>query len=303
MHARTLAIMAARLETDFDMRSVLVSALLFFSVPATATSTKPGEIEQLMTLRVDGEIEVDKTGRVSSYQAETPLPEEFAAIVDKAVAGWTFHPPVLNGKPATARAKVRITLASRQEQDQHHVWVDDVSFPAQKVSEREGRVSVEVPASNYRVVESAPKPRYPTFAVGALVSLDARVDSSGRVIDAAATQCRVHAIQADMPVSRACKTLEREAIRAAKQWTLAYEGRDGGTADLRHVSINLQYAVPHLDVSSDHAPGVWRPESRTAYRDSPWQSENRIGVADVHSHGLPRAPVLDLRTGIIEEAL
>jgi len=295
--------LAARFATDSNMRLATLSALLLLSAPAFA-STAPGEIERVMTLRIDGEVEVDKNGNVSSYHVETPLPEEFGEIVDKAVAGWTFHPPVANGKPATARAKMRITLASRDEQGKHHVWVDSVTFPHEKVAEREGRVAIEVPASTFRVAEPAPKPRYPAFAVGALVSLDLRVDPSGRVLDVAPTQCRIHAIEAGTNASRACKALERESMRVAKQWTLAYEGANGGMEGARHGTINLHYTVPHLDVTADHAPGIWRPEMRTAYRAPSWQSgDRRVGAADVVSHGLPRAPDLALREGIIGEAL
>ena len=75
----------------------------------------------IMTMRVDGEITLGQNGGVLDYRITTPIKPEMQKLLDKAVRNWTFQPVI-------AKNNMRITLAAREAGRGYAVSVDNVTF-------------------------------------------------------------------------------------------------------------------------------------------------------------------------------
>jgi hypothetical protein len=275
-------------------RLPLLLALAFAApvVAGDAPDTQP--IESVVTLRVDGNIEIDANGKVMSHQLDTDIPEAIKAIVDKAVATWKFAPPTLGGKPADgARSRMRISLSAK-DVEQNGVKglamkIDNVTFPAAPGAKREpGDASMR---SNNKL-------KHPGVPAEAVLTFNLRYDQKGKVVDLAPTQCTVLAIDPTTTPEKACAEFERTSVMAIKRWRLDVE--PGGRDALATGTLALQFRM--MGTKSREAPGEWRPELRTPYRKAPWEAVDapRVGASDVDGVGgmIPRTAGLTLLEGI-----
>lgn len=255
-----------------------------------------------MVLRIDGEIEIDREGRVRSHRLDTKLVEGLRIPVDRAVARWTFMPPSLPEGQDTVRSPMQITLAARALDKGYALTVDKASF---RLAE-DAQVNAEglVAQGDLVIVSARPKPRPPGYRVLADVIVEIRVDRSGRIMDVVPTRCTILGLDTRMPPALACADLESRSVAASKQWTLRYEP---GQADPVEEVISGQVTVRYTGrgITMNDADGKWREQWRTQHRPAPWRKEKPHvdPAAVVEGEPVRGAQGLKLRDGIIGQAL
>ena len=200
-------------------RSLPLLLALAFAAPVGASDTTyPQSLESVLTLRLDGDIEIDANGRVLSHKLDTELPPAMSALIDKAVARWKFQPPTEDGKPLDrARSRMHIALVANEvEKDGKKglvMKIENVRFPPPPVDP----AAKPVPGT-----PSLRPQRLPKFNVPAEVMLTIAVqyDASGKVLDVAPSQCTVLALGRGVDGQNACEKLERNTVQAVRQWKI-----------------------------------------------------------------------------------
>jgi hypothetical protein len=262
------------------MRSKCLLLLsMAFALPAVAAGANgTRSFESVLTLRVDGEVEIDANGGVVSHKLDTALPEEFRASIDKAVARWRFQPPTEDGKPVErVRSRMRIALAAHEAGKDFIMKIENVTFPG--------------PRQDPAATEHPKPPRLTYSHVGphktmaeALVTYHIKYDAAGRVLDVWPTQCTVLTLANALNPKRACQELERHGVAAARQWRLE---ATPDAPDHMTGSISLHFATSQNAQRVD-VPGQWRREVRSSFRSAPWLQSDvpRVGTSDVSGSGL-----------------
>ena len=256
---------------------------LALATPAIAGETQYTEsLESVLTMRIDGEIEVAADGHVKSHKLNTELPPEIRTPVDKAIGAWRFAPPTMDGKPVEAAiGKMRIALVASQRDDKNYVLkIENVVFNEAATQ------AASSPPQVSRDITIASKRSMPRFRASAnvLVSMLFHIDPNGAVLDVAPTQCTVLAIAPAQDPTVACKTLERESVIALRNWKFnVAKGGDGQPVDAM-----MGVFFSRDGSSSVLEPGKWRRELRSAYRPAPWAKADdpRMGTSDVTDGGL-----------------
>lgn len=254
--------------------SLLTLMLLF---PCHVAQSKLPAGESLMTLRIEGEIEVDKAGRVSTHRLDTKLTDDVRDLVSSAVAQWTFEPPAVAGAPATARAPMRITLAARRTGKDYSVSVDNVVF-----------LPREPELSKLTLVKTTPRPKPPAFMAVAVVTLSIGVDRSGRILDVAPTQCSIHAIERHVMPADACRDLEKRSVAAGRKFKLKYEPNGDAAPEAEPIYGVVAFHFRGRGIEIDDAAGRWRAEWRTPYRPAPG-SNRKTYVSALRMHSRKRS--------------
>ena len=254
----------------------LLAALI--ASPAFATTA---DFEEVLTMRVDGELVVDANGKVAAHTIHTAVPDEYRAIVARAARDWTFNPPLaMEGNVASARGPMRITMSAAQNGDGFAVAIDNVSFP-----QTASGTANKSRASSNGVLRATkqPLPKYPDVPAHGVVMVDARVSPDGIVRDAVATQCSVHSVAREHVRERArvCDAMALNAVHAIKRWTFAYEPGAAPARGDHHITLPVEYLPTRR--SNKDTTGQWRREWRTAYAPAPWRStgSERVGTASV----------------------
>lgn len=256
-------------------RLPLMLAVGFLATPAVADSQYTQALESVLTMRIDGEVEVAGDGSVKSHTLATELPPEIRTPVEKAIASWRFAPPTVAGKPvAAARSKMRIALVARESGKDYVVKIENVTFAGPEATDdasEPGGVSIA-------------KRKLPNFRtpVDALVTLLLHVDADGKLLDVVPTQCTVVAIAPGQNGVNACKTLERTGVAAVRGWT--FKVAPGG--DGKPTTAALAFWFTMTRSPADMSPGKWRREQRSEYRAAPWENAPRVGTADIAEGGL-----------------
>jgi hypothetical protein len=249
-------------------------------------------MEEVLTMRVDGEITVDATGKVVGHALKTELQPKLRELIDKAMLTWVFFPPVVNGKPTAVKSDMRITLLGKKAGDGYDVTIDNVLFSradfrdwsVPKRGEKEKKNSARTTADgvSLSIKTMKPRPRYPQhWNVNGIVTILVNIAPDGRIIDAVSTQCSLY-FAGGTPIQRqrACRTLEDSAASAIKQWTVTIDGHGKPVAPIaRSGTVPLHYVMvgPHAEaIEKASQPGNWRLESRTPYRLPAWARGDRF---------------------------
>lgn len=280
------------------MRHASLALLLAVSSVSPGVFAGENDLEQVMTMRVAVDVAIAKDGSVLSHTIETPLPKAIHALVDKAVAGWTFVPPTVDGKAVSARGKMRISLSAKPAGERYAVTLENVVFPPEH-NDSKGRSG----GGLSRDVKRSPKPEF-KFPAEAIVAVELRMDPTGRVVDVAATQCSLLAIGRDRDPATSCRRLEEASLRAARKVRVSRSPAEGADRKLDTATLAYHFKLP--GESFEGPDGVWRSELRTAYRPAPWTagSDRRIGSADLGSHALmQQSDRFHLDPGIIGQTL
>lgn len=276
-------------------RLPLLLALAFAAPVVAGDAPALPPLESVVTMRVDGNIEIDATGKVISHTLDTALPAALQAIIDKAVATWKFEAPTEDGKPVErARSKMRISLSAKDVEPGGAkglaVKIDNVMFPpAQTEKKQPGEASLK--AQN----------RLPKFEASAeaMVTLNFRYEASGKIVDVAPSQCTILANDKQLTPEQACEAFERSSVQAFKRWKLKVE--PGGKDELASGTMGFKFLY-YGSRNTYEATGQWRPELRTPYRTAPWEPADapRIGTSDIDDNGglISSAPGLKLLEGI-----
>ncbi|NUS60889.1 MAG: hypothetical protein HOQ01_08075 [Lysobacter sp.] len=211
----------------------------------------PTPLVEVMTMRVEGAIEVDATGRVLSHAIDTKLPDAVRAKLDRAIPAWTFKPIEM---PAGTSAKVPmvLTIAATQVAEGHIVRLEAAEFADGPNGTRPTRVATRTYLKS------------PYRATDAIVRIAARVDADGHALDAASLGCTLYNAGGDA---------EEKALMCRRLEALSLEG----VLQARFREFNM--ALPGMGEvwfyfnpqgPMDERPGRWRVESSTGTRKVAW---------------------------------
>ena len=262
---------------------------------------RAAELEEVITMRVIGSVVVDPAGKVVSHALDSKLEDNLAGLVGKAVAAWTFAPPVVDGKPATVRSGMTITLAGREVNGGFEVRIDNVTFHLPP-----GGAS---PTPRVHLTKMRPDPKYPKFNVNGAVTIEIRFTPDGEVADAVATQCSLYfAGGSAADKSAACEAMAFNATSAIRKWRATVPVESTRDPDDLVGILPVQYmGVQGWEaVVASGKPGQWRRESRTRFAEPAWRAKGRqrVGTSDVADGALRMASSpLQLNEGAIGKTL
>lgn len=288
-------------------------ALSALSLAASAWAQSPPAppkppVDSIMTTRVDSEIAIDPSGALIDYRSETPLPDDVKTSLERQVRAWRFEPVLVQGKPVTAKARMRVTLAARQlGEERYAVTVDNVTFPATGYGVLPDAPPAAVTISSRKIVA----PSYPEglarARVGGVVLLYLRLSADGRVLEAAPVQTSLlNVYGSDKALAKGVAALEQATARAARSWQFNVQlHTDHPSARDLTVSMPVEFQAPGM---RETRPGQWRTEVRGARREPAWlQSDagnQRIGVSDVDAGDVvPLASAIKLASEVKGVAL
>ncbi len=272
----------------------LLALLIAPSLPALAGETGPAA-DSVMTMRVDGDITIDPQGQVTQYNVTTPVTPTIRNALDAAVRGWKFHTVEVDGQPANARSIMRVTLAARQASSGYAISVDNVTFRGvpedEPLKAGEVRANVDAPAPlGVRIFAKSRQPvKYPRAAERAGISgsvlLSFRVGRDGSAAQVFAMQSTLYNVRASAGVMHELrKSFENNAVAAVKHWhfDVRLNGEEPTSTSLTR-TMRVDYLSAGL--TAEGAPGQWRVESRSAWRQVPWlvdqPAAQKIKVSDL----------------------
>ncbi len=270
-----------RLQTIF-LSLLLAGIGLTDSQARTAKPTIP--MESVFIMQVDGWIVIDPHGKVASYQRDTTVPANLVGPIDRAVRGWLFKPVLIDGAPAQAKAKMRVTLAAQKTGDTYKVRVDNVTFPSPP---DEPQIMADGKPFAATIKKLKP-PEYPgdllMMGISGKVLLGLKIGLDGRVEECVALQTALLGISGGKPalLSAVAERLQQSAVEGAKKWRFTIDMEHGTpTVDRLSATVSINYVAGAAPFSSS---GKWRSETRTALVDMPWLPSEpgaaRVGVSD-----------------------
>jgi hypothetical protein len=257
-------------------------ALALTASLAVAKREMPPLLEEVMIMRVEGDIVVDATGRVVSHRITTKLTDGLRARLDKAVPGWQFQPVAPPDGANEVRRAMALTLAATKVDAGHVVRLEDAAFAdaAGIIVRQRDRGRPSLPVRSFI--------RSPYEETAAIVEVAALVEDTGRAKEVANIRCTLLNAGGDAEEKALmCGRLEGLATEAAK--LTRYKRGDLPLPGI--VSIDM-YFQPNGPI--DESAGKWRIESRTVLRAVPW--------APPAQPALP-ASTLSLRRGVIGATL
>lgn len=279
----------------------LVGGAMAMAMATTWAGTPlPGsEGEDVLTLRVDGQLSIDPEGRVKDYRISTQLDPQVERLVSRAVATWRFKPILVDGKPAIAHSPMRITLAAVEMDQGYQVSVDNVVFRPNTREEHEAAKASMAAHRDITVAGEPPEPRvwisskslrppeYPAgmmkSGVEGIVLLNLRLNPDGSVADVFAAQSSLLNVRGTQNIlDRGRALLERSAMMSAKRWTFVVDAEN--VASLKPSDLTVRVPVEYrLGPPQGSLAGKWRHEFRGPQLTPPWlaEAEATIGVSDM----------------------
>ncbi len=298
------------------VKRVLFGILLAMSsVQAAAASARvpvatPASGENVLTMRVDGELTIGTEGQVLTYKIRSKLDPQLQTLLDKAIPRWRLSPVRQGGKPVNARTPMRITLAATQVPQGYEVRLDNVVFKpiskedyeAQEAAVRarlasgESLTVGEEPPSQTVVFErrQMQPPGYPfglmRAGVEGMVLLRLRLNPDGTVADAMASQSSLFNIKgSNQTLDRARGLREKESLRAARHWawTVTAAHPERLTAEDLTISVPVEFRMGSSRDQTDNRTGGWRQEFRGPTLPVPWlmgkDGQQLVGVSDLNN--------------------
>lgn len=269
------------------MRTLVLASLLAMTGVATAAKPAPvpGFEQAVMTMQVDGDVEIGPTGEVVSYalqQTRKPLPPVIATRLPAQVKSWRFDPVLVDGKPVVARTRMRITLLASEQDGGYSISIDNVTFPR-----THGAVEVDAPRERSLRMVSRPRVEYPAAFVGrgldarVLVALDIAAD--GSLTDAAIIQSSIPDRTGEAAqFQQLAATLEREVLRGVRAMRFAVDApADADTSEPFHAVLPIEFRMGAREEAKSRT-GIWRVERRSDKRTPEWvEGADRDAVAGV----------------------
>ena len=269
------------------MKFLALAGLLLAAGLAPAAEKVPLEY----SLGIAGELVIDPQGKVKTYAMDDGLAQPLASLVQRNVEQWTFEPIVVDGKPVTAKTRMRLGLLAQPRGDDYELRVEYVYFGDAKPRGK-----------------SVP-PRYPRPAllagVQARVVVMAKVDAEGNVLDA-------HAYQSSVSVKRSEQRWRKAFAEASVAAALAskYEPTDeiagrrvGNTLTLPFTyTISQGSSKKELEANNKY----WRAYIPGPVSPPPWIGETAAGL-DTDALADGQSAALDspfrLKTDVIGKVL
>lgn len=288
---------------------VLIALLACGVAAATpAADADAAQSESLLTMRVDGEIAIDASGKPIDYRIASELQPELRQLIAKAVPAWSFWPVLIDGKAVAARTKMRITLAAQPAANGYSVRIDNVTFRDESAAAQKSPLpggDVEIAAKSLR------PPSYPVglqrYGAEGMVMLHLKLTPQGKVEQAFAVQSSLFNIRGKPDLmDKARALLEKNSIAAARRWSFSVDTKGiAVTAEDLTVAVPVSYV---LNRSDREKTAQWRHEVRGPMQGTPWlnatRMAQRIGSSDVDAgEVLDITSPLRLRHGVIGKAL
>lgn len=267
--------------------------------PASADAAAP--LESVVTMRLDGSITVDERGQVSEFHLDTPVVPVISTALGRIVPQWQFKPVLVDGKPHSARAKVRMILAAQKVGETYQARIDNAVF---RDSFDASANANESPA--LITAKRMPPPAYPFGALQAGISgrvlLAVKVRADGRADKVMPVQTLLFDVKGRELVLRAAiKQFEQAAVNATRSWRFNVAPRNTPRTDAdMTVMVPVQYIVGSAQLD---APGTWHTVIRGPKRKAQWLGEapglQRIGASDASGTELiPATSVVQLATEV-----
>lgn len=278
---------------------VLALWLTCAGAQAGTTPTEQASGENVLTMRVDGELTIGTQGEVEAYALRTELTPDLQKMLDKAIPKWAFVPIEQDGKPVRAKTPMRITLAAREVgEKKYEVKIDNVVFVPLTKEDRDAAEAAERAAgkavASLNRLQSHLYPKYPNELLAAGVEgialLRLRVNSDGSVADVFAEQSSLYNVKGSPRVlDKARALLVKSAMGAARKWTFSVENASPEQRQNIEVRVPVEYSLKEPDEARRYAEGtgVWRYEYRGPRLDPTWKKtedmELVVGVSDLNS--------------------
>jgi hypothetical protein len=284
------------------MHYARLATSLAFALALPASAANPPfhstGFEEVITMRVEGNLSIDARGNVVSHEVLTPITAHTREVIDRAVATWRFAPPMVRGEPVGgASSAMRVTLAGRKHNDSYAVSVDNVVFYDRAKDGKQARhaESAEKGGVSMAIVAQTRKVKHPSdfYANGAL-TMAIRANPDGTVAEVFPTQCSLYfAGGTSVDFARACRQMSAGAAAAIRTWKLRIE-LNGNVPSPRNLTatVPLRFHAYNRDMVKESAlAGNWRMEARTPFQQAPWLANDRfaqrVGASDVDgSQGL-----------------
>jgi hypothetical protein len=266
--------------------------------PVAGRATEPAAaeasvLETVLSLQVDGELDVAADGRVAAYRIDTRLTDGVRASLDRAIPTWRFEPRYAGEALAPVTVKMQLSLRAQQTGETYRVTLENVRMWNK---DRATASTVDTDAVTITPTRLTP-PRYPAALLGGGVEGKVLV---GLLLAPDGTVARAEVVQSQLydakgqegALRKALGLFERSTLEDARRWKFKV-GTQGGVP----TPADLTVFVPVGYVFDAHGPVEtrWRTVVRTAKRPPDWlptaDDRTRLGVADVGNGGaVPEAP-------------
>ncbi|UHQ19346.1 hypothetical protein LVB87_14340 [Lysobacter sp. KIS68-7] len=228
-----------------------VLAIAPMATNAASDQAMPPPLEEVMTMRVAGEIAVDPGGHVRGYVLASKVPDSIRARLDKAIPNWTFIAVAPPDGANESRTPMLLSLVATKVADGYAIRLEDVAFGAGGDDMRD---------------RLAPRTflKSPLRATNAIVRVAVRLDETGHAQEVAPIGCALHNAGGDAEEKALmCQRLEKLSAEAA---SLSHYARSSmALPGVGQVWFEFTSGGP-----IDDRLGKWRIESRTGTRDVPW---------------------------------
>lgn len=269
-------------------RSMLFAIGLALSCVAMAGEPAPsvvGKPQVLLTMRLDGWVDIDAAGKVAGYQMDVPVPEDLRANVDRAIRGWLFESVAIGEGKDIARARMRLTLRAEPQGEGYAARIVNVVFPP---TDAKTSTDAAAPSTAPIAVKSTRKPKMMLAGIAAGTLVAIKVGLDGRVEDAVAVQSMVMdddkaAFISVMPF------VEKSILEAVRKWKFRVDfGGKAPTPEMQTMLVAMFFNPDLTEAGVDQ--GVWHRQAVSPRRTIPWLptggASAPIGVADASNGDL-----------------
>lgn len=267
---------------------LLLGPMLLFSAFCSA---KEPELPagSIMTMRIDGELTIDTSGKVMAYDIATPLEPAVKQAVDRAVSAWRFSPVMLDGSAVRARTGMRVTLAARAVDAGYAISVDNVTFRDPPGATATKAAAAAMPEKVRISKSSMTPPKYPIgvhrAGITGQVLLYLHLSMDGKPEDVVAYQSTLfNARGSDKAMQIAREQFEKEAVRAARGWRFKVDTA-ASAEQLDPSDLTVTVPILYRFAADPEAAGAWRIELRGERATVPWLLAEKdvryAGVSDV----------------------
>ena len=272
------------------MASLRVLALAFTlaSTPAFARGPDAAKVplETVMSLQVEGEVDIDAAGDVVAFRFDAPPSESLRPALERTIRGWHFVPRVEGGLVQAQTLTLRMSLGASEAGGKYLSRIESVWLSAK--AKGKGRPLIEQDTVSFQP-SSMRAPIYPPglggLGITAKVLVVVRIGLDGKVADAVAVQSAlVDARDQSEGARRALKYFEDAALDGARRWRFDVTPHGVPTP------ADLTVLVPIYFWPDVIAPdGRWHSIVRTVRTPPPWlpatDDRSRLGVTDVGNGG------------------
>ena len=246
-----------------------------------AAAIEVADAESVMSMRVDGELVFDTTGKVIQHKVITEgLTDEVRDFADARMAQMHFEPVKIDGRLVNARTFTRMTLLARPkdngnfsiEMESAHFF--DGNFSANGAPKEDAEAK-RARAGGWTLATKRTGLSYPVGLarsnVSGAVAVRVLLREDGSVEDAFVTQSALFNVRGrDKALDRARALFEKESLRAVRTWKFNPPANKGDPNDLEWRSGDMGIFFT-MDGFKNHKAGQWRQEARGPQRVASWE--------------------------------